>query len=467
MSYELHEDSIVVRHTEAVTDVLQSLASNGGFSLNMYNLNPGLPLNEGGTFPLLSGIAGNFQKYRWRKAKFFYKTQSGTDTRGLVMISFSYENDASPPSSSIILRSMSGTVQGPPRAQSLVSNLDCKSFHSGEPYALVRVSDIPDLDEYDNGFLIVATQGCTPSDTEPLGSLWVEYEVELCKPRALDDIVYQRGAQTSLTPTGTINLAPGSVFNLMRTGDRAVDQIPGLKAHVDATAPAGGSHYITVDKDMEALLSYNVPVEASTRTGSTTGQTETKIQGDISFEYGPDVPASLPDVIDSTASQGVSFVSSHLPAAFRQVGYASLSGVAVILLKGYRYYCTMKNSSSSVNNLMSAGNVAEKSTFLFTFMRLLSPLTSLQLAVQRARRGERIPDHLSVLAPVQQAQLEYLETKAPERKLGDISELESDAGSEDVDFCEPRPHLHLDLDDDRSRRRRNALKKLSVRVEQR
>lgn len=452
MSYELHEDSIIVRHTEAVTDVLQSQASNGSFSLNMYNLNPGLPLKEGGTFPLLSGIAGNFQKYRWRRAKFFYKTQSGTDTRGLVMLSFSYENDASPPSSSIVLRSMSGTVQGPPWAESLTSSLDCKAFHSGEPYSLVRVSEIPDLDEYDNGFLIVATQGCAPSDTEPLGSLWVEYEIELCKPRALDDVVYQRGATSAYGLNASLTFPKDGSAAVLRGGKTLLEQIPGMKLNVDATAPQGNRYYLTVDKDMETMLSYNVPVEAV----NATGEAETRSHGDISFEFGPDTPGSSPDSTVSDASRGFSLFSAYNPAAFPSVVSTSLSNVSVALLKGYRYYCIAKNSSYSVNSMKIPTSITETANFLFTFSRLLSPRASLLLAVARAGHGQSVPEHLAILAPVQQAQREYLSLKSSERKLDVV--LEDPSESDDVDFCEPRPHENPE---EKARRRRNALKKLS------
>lgn len=463
MSYELREDSIIVRHTEAMTDVLQSVASAGAFSLNMYNLNPGLPFDKGGSFPLLSGIAGNFQKYRWRRARFFYKTQSGTDTRGLVMMSFSYENDASPPSSSIILRSMSGTVQGPPWADTLATSLDCKAFHSGEPYSLVRVSDIPDLDEYDNGFLIVATQGCVPSDTEPLGSLWVEYEIELCKPRALDNVIYQRGAMTAYSvPSGTsISCFPGNGVNVMRPGLTTLSQIPGMRLLTDNTSSTtAGFHYMTVDKDMEALLSYNTPLEVK----SAGAETETKSHGTITFEYGPDSPSSVPDSVVSQATQPWSFLSTLAPSAFPNSVSTSLSEVAVTLLKGYRYYCIARNNASSSNYVQSTNNPAQAMGILFTFMRLLSPSASLSLAVERARRGDPVPEHLASHAAVQQAQHEYRLMLAPqEQKLESIPEVDSDSGSDET--CEDsRSYIRLELDEDKARRRRNALKKLSLKT---
>jgi len=175
----MHSDSesVTVRHREYIGDVVGTAAFTTLFDLD---INPGLA----STFPYLSGIANQFQEYRFKGLVFEYKTQSGMLTGantalGDVMMVAQYRADAPLPTSKLQLLNEMWSQSVVP-SQSCFLPIECAPKENPMRIQYVRSGLAPgDQKLYDLANFSLATIG-TPVNF--LGELWCTYEVELYKP---------------------------------------------------------------------------------------------------------------------------------------------------------------------------------------------------------------------------------------------------------------------------------------------
>jgi len=165
----------VIRNREFIIDVPGSVA---------YAITVPLSINPGNvaSFPWLSSIANSYEAYHFRRLRFEFVPNRGTSTSGSVWMAVDYDASDSPPTSKVELASFSHSVRS-----SIWSplNMDC----SRQDMDLVRkrftahqgVSTGNDRKLYDVGNVYVAIQGAP--DTNSVGDLWVDYEVELETPQ--------------------------------------------------------------------------------------------------------------------------------------------------------------------------------------------------------------------------------------------------------------------------------------------
>jgi hypothetical protein len=168
-----HED-------EFIQDVKGSVAFSVGANLA---INPG----QVATFPWLSQIASRYEKYSFKRLRFYYKpmvTQyTANYNTGKVMMNCDYDASDPAPSSKQQVEDSDPHVDGMPY-QSFSFVLNPKEMNGMTSDAhYVRTGGLPggtDIKTYDVGNLFVSTVG--QADTGSIGELRVEYDVELSVP---------------------------------------------------------------------------------------------------------------------------------------------------------------------------------------------------------------------------------------------------------------------------------------------
>lgn len=162
---------------EFITNINGSVS----FATSGFYMNPGQVL----TFPWLSTISKQFEKYEVKSMTFYYKPLvSGFATAGQtgkIMLSFDY--DASDP-----LPSTKQQVEDThPHADAMPYEecyLPLSSYQlNSQDSKYVRPGGLPpnaDIKTYDGGLLAVSTQGC--QNTSEIGELRVRYSIDLFVP---------------------------------------------------------------------------------------------------------------------------------------------------------------------------------------------------------------------------------------------------------------------------------------------
>jgi hypothetical protein len=179
-----HPNSVVIRDREYLGDVISSNTAST-FSLQSYNLNPGLE----STFPKLSQIAANYEEYVIEGMIFEFRSGSGdaltsTNTAlGFVVMATTY-NASSPPFASKAEMESTVFVDSHKPSVDLIHPIECDPRQTVTSQLYVRAGSVPgqDIKTYDHGIFQIATTGVQGTSVN-LGELWVSYQVALLKPR--------------------------------------------------------------------------------------------------------------------------------------------------------------------------------------------------------------------------------------------------------------------------------------------
>lgn len=185
--------------------------SSSGFSVQSYELNPGLE----STFPFLAQIAANYSEYEFKQLIFSYKStvtdfQTTNGIAGQVLTATQYNTDED------VFRDKQSMMvyHGAASAKStgnIMSGVECDPRKlSGTVGKFVRHQGLPrgeDQKEYDLGRFNIATVDF-PSvlQNQAIGELWVSYTVVLRRPK----LVVSRGLAISQDLYGCSPL-PGQV----------------------------------------------------------------------------------------------------------------------------------------------------------------------------------------------------------------------------------------------------------------
>lgn len=180
--------SIIVRHKEFVT----TINSSTGFQVQgSYDINPGNPY----LFPWLSGVAARFQEYKIRGMVFHYVPTSGAAVAstnaalGAVMLQTSYRSSDTAPVSKIEMLNEYNSNESVP-CEPFCHPIECDPKENPFNIQYVKSLVLPNAEDkllYDLGVTHVAVQGCQ-TNGNPIGDLWVTYEVELKKPLVTSNV---------------------------------------------------------------------------------------------------------------------------------------------------------------------------------------------------------------------------------------------------------------------------------------
>jgi hypothetical protein len=203
----------IIRHSEYVQPVLGTI----GFSTLALQINPGLSQ----TFPWLSSVGNNYDKYRWKKLAFHLVPVSATSSSGRIALAFSFDALQPPPQTPQQLFSIVPNDEQAVWAETAIS-VPCKKdeFYLRNQAILTQglygtsIASLVNTDRktYDMGALFVSTNYCSSSQT--VAELYVSYEIELIDPTA------QPGPQASeiVVYTSTLaNLFPPNTTSLLGT----------------------------------------------------------------------------------------------------------------------------------------------------------------------------------------------------------------------------------------------------------
>jgi hypothetical protein len=237
----------VIEEDEYIAEVTP--ANEPAFNVVQYPVNPG----QVGTFPWLSTIAKNFEKYCFEKLEFYYKREvSEFATNGQTgKVIYSFDTDASdpPPFGKQEMEATdphedalpSENFRLPVPAKMLIPVMT--DAHFVRPGALPAGADIK---TYDVGALNVATQA-TAANTAT-GELHVRYRVRLMIPvlppggsQATGSLQGAGGSFAAATPFGAAPLATGAITlagaatNVLSIQNVQIGQELSIKAVLDGT----------------------------------------------------------------------------------------------------------------------------------------------------------------------------------------------------------------------------------------
>jgi hypothetical protein len=150
------------------------------FTVTPFPCNPAMPI----TFPWLSNIAANYEKYRFKSLCFDYLTSTGTEGTGSVILVPDFNASAPPPVTKAMALTMKDSVRGSVW-QDFCSDFKGKDL-SALPQYFTRSQALPanqDIKTYDTANLNLCVDGAG-AESGSIGELWVEYDVELIAPAA-------------------------------------------------------------------------------------------------------------------------------------------------------------------------------------------------------------------------------------------------------------------------------------------
>lgn len=163
--------SCVIRHREYIAELPGATA----FTATTYVCQPALQT----MFNWLGTIAGNWEKYRFRRLRFIYETESGTTQTGAVILVFDPDVlDAAPASKQAAL-SYKFFTRSPAWKE---CSLDIAVQELQRDWMYTRPGAVPtgaDQKLYDVGNL----HACVVGSSGATGELYVEYEIELVAPQ--------------------------------------------------------------------------------------------------------------------------------------------------------------------------------------------------------------------------------------------------------------------------------------------
>jgi len=211
---------ITIKHREYLGDLM-----GGDFVVQSYQIQPGLPQS----FPWLSGIANNFEKYKIRNLQVHYINVSATSERGRVTMAFDADALDADPVDKVELFSYNGAVEGSVWSP-LTLTVPCK------PETLfTRQGEVTgtDLKTYDCGRLVLAASNSTADVV--VGEIFLSYDIELTIP------------QPVVCPSAAIDSTSGvSASDMFGTSRTIVGNFPVIVDTNTTTFTAPGNYYLTL-----------------------------------------------------------------------------------------------------------------------------------------------------------------------------------------------------------------------------
>jgi len=185
-------------------EFIQEVYPNEAWTVQKFALNPGLS----GSFPWLSGVARNFEKYVINKFTIEYRTAQSTFIPGKIQMAPDFDASDSAPMSKRELLTYTLATDGPVW-QNFDLNLP-KGYLMNQKKYYVRQDDnfSGDIKLYDPCNIFIAADPVT-TDVQYLGEIWINYDITLFEPQAPElPIDYSVLGKYYLFNQGVTNLKP-------------------------------------------------------------------------------------------------------------------------------------------------------------------------------------------------------------------------------------------------------------------
>lgn len=166
-------NTIRVKHRELVEPAL--LGSTTFALQETYVVNPGLA----SSFPWLSTMAATWQEYELHSLSYQYLTRVSTATAGSIMLSPDLDPTNPPPGNEVSTSNNPSTVEGPVW-KDLKCNVNLSGAHNVKRRFVRNGPEVGDAHMFDALTMYVITNDC--ANTNPLGKIWVEYDISFYLP---------------------------------------------------------------------------------------------------------------------------------------------------------------------------------------------------------------------------------------------------------------------------------------------
>jgi len=224
-------DMCRVTHREFIGNVTGSTA----FAIAaQFSLNPGLVAS----FPWLSGIAQNWETYRFRRLRLCFYTRTGTNVPGSVIMAHDPDASDAAPATEQVMTTYESVEEDAPW-KDICLEMRPSSLHDLGPRKFVRTGALAanqDIKLYDSGNVFIGTVDGTAVSW---GKLWFEYDIELYTPQ--------------LPPAGIPPLA-GTLYSAAGTGGTTA-------ALLGTAAVAAGSVGLSVVNNVVTMTNLVVGAE--------------------------------------------------------------------------------------------------------------------------------------------------------------------------------------------------------------
>jgi hypothetical protein len=176
-------NGVTVCHREFLSNVSAPPNEHETPAFNMAfmgKINPGNPK----VFPWLATIAQRFESYLFKKLRFIYEMQAGTDKSGTIMIVIDYDTIDAPPASKSQMMAYVGATRSPPWFPCMF-NAATGDLRKSKTYYVTQTEETPsgtDAKTYFVGNVYCATETGESASSQLFGELYVEYEVDLLTP---------------------------------------------------------------------------------------------------------------------------------------------------------------------------------------------------------------------------------------------------------------------------------------------
>lgn len=327
------------------------------------SLNPGDPT----TFPWLAGLAWSWESFTWRRLAFRYEPRCSTTQVGAVQMFTDYDFADNPPASEQIASSYDGFLETAPwtRASTTLNNV---GLRQGKAMKFVTPSTgIPssaDPTNYSCGTFFFYAAG---TGAVTLGSLWVEYTVELVLPTAGNGVALALGQTASGYTLDTNSIVcpavPGpSGYSISNFADMFV----GASASVFGVPP---SKFPAIVFD-PTTASWTLPGPAIYQIGASQAFTTAT---HVAFTYRP----LLSDLVD-LASTGLQYIVDSVDPSLSGLQDSNsyvLGGIfAVLGTSGVLRLASGGPYTSWGINVDTAGLTRTYTQFLINFISSTAPL---------------------------------------------------------------------------------------------
>lgn len=168
-------------------EFIANIPASSEFTAIKYEVNPG----NSTTFPWLSGIAPNFEKYKFLRLRFVFQTSQSTFVPGTVIMAPEFNvTDPLPTNKAQILEyayaKRSAVWENFSVPLKMEDVMTYKSYYTRNDTQLIG-----DKKLYDPLYFIVGTDGLN-EDLNIVGELWIDYEVEFSLPQRLNETELQK-----------------------------------------------------------------------------------------------------------------------------------------------------------------------------------------------------------------------------------------------------------------------------------